>query len=885
MPALDELIGTVIADRYLVRKSIGQGGIGAVFKVTDDRMDRLSALKVLLPRFSTNPHFVTLLEHEAKITAKLQHPNIVNVYDRGQFDGLSYMVTAYVEGCSLKDILSKRAPLSLDNAMAIVVAVASALAYAHRNGVVHRDIKPSNILISREGQVFLTDFGLATAGGRPAVGEPGVIMGTRAYMSPEQAFGRDVDHRSDMYSLGIVVYECLTGTRPFSRETSSVRVTAAMEWVAVPPTSLNAAVPLAVEAVVLKALNENREERFAAIHDFVGALVDAAGACSNDNLSSLVCEADESARSGNTGVFAAEKVPLEGPVPAVYSLRVGTDGMVDDSAELAPKVETLVPAERALWMLLIHTQDGKTRALQLDSDRYTLGRSSANELCYSDDAGLSRQHLVIERSGDTWTVRDLNSKNGTLVNGERITTAFTLGLHDRITAGHLVMEFTVNKAPAANMAVFIDENSDNEGSSSVISNLKLSQNEVGIEGGAQMRALLRAGRELAGNMPLAELFNLIMTLSIDAVGAARGVLMTVEGKDLVVQAARGEGFRISSMVRDRVIREKTSLLVCDARLDEAFAGRESIVQQQIRSMLAVPLQTDDRVIGLIYLDSPHLVHEFTKDDLNLLTVMANVAAIRIEHTRLAEVEQAERALARDLQQAAVIQQGLLPTGAPEVPGVDLAGYNAACSTVAGDYYDFISYSDGRVAIVLGDVAGKGMPAALLMSSLQARVQVLFDDPTDLAALVTRLNRIIATNCPANRFVTFFVGVVNPRTDEMTYCNAGCLPPLLVHRDGRVERLESTGIVLGILPVAPFRQETCRLEVGDVVALFSDGVAERVNQNEEEFGEERVIEVVMKTRNAGAEQIVRAIVDSNEEFARGFPPSDDVTVVVLRRVPI
>src|ERR1700733_9278895 len=196
-----------------------------------------------------------------------------------------------------------------------------------------------------------------------------------------------------------------------------------------------------------------------------------------------------------------------------------------------------------------------------------------------------------------------------------------------------------------------------------------------------MRALIRAGRELAGNMPLAELFKLIMNLSVEAVGATRGVLMTLEGKELVVRAAHGEGFRISSAVRDRVINAKTSLLVRDARLDEAFAGRMSIVQQQIRSMLAVPLQTDDRVIGLIYLDSPHFVHEFTKEDLNLLTVMANVAAIRIEHARLAEVEQAERVLARDLEQAAEIQRGLLPACAPVVPGVDLAGYNAACRTV------------------------------------------------------------------------------------------------------------------------------------------------------------------------------------------------------------
>ncbi len=345
--------------------------------------------------------------------------------------------------------------------------------------------------------------------------------------------------------------------------------------------------------------------------------------------------------------------------------------------------------------LLIHTPDGAVRPLLLERERYSLGRSSANELCYPEDAGLSRQHLVLERGADGWVVRDLGSKNGTFVNGVRINAPFALGKNDRVTAGHIALDFGENSLPppADNTVIFIEGMTPTTSvSTTVATSLKgvLSQ-EKEIEGGPQMRALIRAGRELAGNMPLAELFKLIMNLSVEAVGATRGVLMTLEGSELVVRAALGEGFRISNAVRDRVINEKTSLLVRDARLDEAFADRMSIVQQQIRSMLAVPLQTDDRVIGLIYLDSPHFIKEFTKDDLSLLTVMANVAAIRIEHTRLAEVEQAERIHAKQLEQAAEIQRGLLPVQAPNVPGVDLAGYNAACHTVGGDYYDFLAY--------------------------------------------------------------------------------------------------------------------------------------------------------------------------------------------------
>jgi serine phosphatase RsbU (regulator of sigma subunit)/pSer/pThr/pTyr-binding forkhead associated (FHA) protein len=538
--------------------------------------------------------------------------------------------------------------------------------------------------------------------------------------------------------------------------------------------------------------------------------------------------------------------------------------------------------------LLIHTPDGQTRPLALDRDRFTLGRSSANELCYPEDAGLSRQHLALEKDGDSWVVRDLGSKNGTFVNGIRLNGPHALGKNDRVTAGHIALDFGESSLPppSDHTVVFVDGlNPAATGSTTVATSLQgvLSQDKD-IEGGPQMRALIRAGRELAGNMPLSELFKLIMNLSVEAVGATRGVLMTLEGKELMVQVALGEGFRISSTVRDRVIKEKTSLLVRDARLDEAFADRMSIVQQQIRSMLAVPLQTDDRVIGLIYLDSPHFIKEFSKDDLSLLTVMANVAAIRIEHTRLAEVEQAERLHAKELAQAAEIQRSLLPVKAPNVAGVDMAGYNAACHTVGGDYYDFLPYPDGRVGLLVGDVAGKGMPAALLMSSLQARVQVLFEDPSNLAALVTRLNRIITSNCPSNRFITFFIGVLEPKTGELVYVNAGHNPPLVAHADGSVEKLAGTGLILGILATAAYQQGVCLLDPGDAVLLFSDGVTEAVRPDaDEEFGEDRLAQCLAGLRDRSAESIITCINQRVEEFTGGAPPADDITLVVAKRV--
>jgi serine phosphatase RsbU (regulator of sigma subunit) len=401
-----------------------------------------------------------------------------------------------------------------------------------------------------------------------------------------------------------------------------------------------------------------------------------------------------------------------------------------------------------------------------------------------------------------------------------------------------------------------------------------------------MRALIRAGRELAGHKSLSELFEDILVLSIEAVGASRGVLMTLEGGDLVVRSARGEGLRMSAKVRDSVIEEKKSWLVRDTRLDQALAGRESIVQQQIRSMLAVPLQTEGRVIGLIYLDSPYFVREFKEEDLSLLTVMANIAAVRIEHARLAEVEQAERLMAKDLEQASAIQRGLLPEKAPVVAGFDIAGYNIPCRGVGGDYYDFIHCIDGRVALLVADVAGKGMPAALLMANLQARAQVLFDDPSDLAALVARLNRLIKANVPENRFITFFIGVIDPATGEMTYVNAGHNPPLLVHCKGSVERLEPTGMILGILPKSEYSEKTCRMDEGDVVVLFSDGITEANGlDKDEDFGEDRLASILRETSCKPAQEIIEIIQQRLQTFTAGAPFADDLTLVVARRLAV
>ena len=551
--------------------------------------------------------------------------------------------------------------------------------------------------------------------------------------------------------------------------------------------------------------------------------------------------------------------------------------------------------------LQILSPDGKNRMIPLEGDRICLGRSTTVALSYPNDSGLSRQHMLMEREGDHWTIVDLNSKNGTMLNGHPLTAKTALKSGDRIMAGHLILICDGMSSRTVTPVVTFDAPdpaAGSESSTTVITNLesimradekakeaKDGKGKTESQGFAstQVAALIRAGNELSGDRPLPELFRFILELAIDAVKGDRGILLTLENGALVPQANRGEGFRISSAVRDRVIESGSSVLVRDTANDEALRERKSIVEQNIRSLMAVPLQTGKEIIGIVYVDSPSVLRQFTKDDLNLLTVMANVAAVRIEHTRLAEMERAKQIMARDLDQAAVIQQGYLPTVAPAIKGLDLAGHNAPCRTVGGDYFDFFPYEGSRVAMVLGDVSGKGMPAALLMMGLQARVQTLAEEPRNLAYVMTRLNRLTSANCPENRFITVFFCILNGETGELTFCNAGHNPPLIIRANGKHEKLEGGGPVIGILPFIEYQEYRNSLAVGDTLVIYSDGVTEAADASDDEFETDRLAAAVAKARHLPATRILDAIRQAVTDHVAGAPQSDDITIMVARRV--
>src|SRR5262245_5249772 len=310
--------------------------------------------------------------------------------------------------------------------------------------------------------------------------------------------------------------------------------------------------------------------------------------------------------------------------------------------------------------LLVQCPDGSSKNVPLSGRRLAIGRSSAVELSFPEDAGLSRQHFAFESEdlkGEEWTISDLGSKNGTFVNNIPLKARLILKPGDRITAGHLMIVYAPSDGdPNAGVVVF-----DGEGSSPTTSTVVTSLEAVtgqmpafdraGAKTSGQLQALLKFGEQISGYLSLDEVLPAMLDLAIQAVNAQRGVLMLLEGDQLVAKAHKGDGFRISSAVRDKVLTEKQSILVRDAHLDDAFKGRMSIVEHRVHTMMAAPVQTRERIIGLIYVDSPFILREFTAEDLKLLTLMANFAAFRIENGRLMEVEQAERIMKRDLSQA------------------------------------------------------------------------------------------------------------------------------------------------------------------------------------------------------------------------------------------
>ena len=513
---------------------------------------------------------------------------------------------------------------------------------------------------------------------------------------------------------------------------------------------------------------------------------------------------------------------------------------------------------------------------------FEIGRRETNDLRLAGSE-VSRDHAEIINDDKKYVIRDRNSRYGTFVNGEQITNERLLSHGDRIRLG---------RTGGAEMVFLIDATAPppiERSTTTAIGDLR------------QITALLEGLRALGSGRVLDDVLALVLNSAIEVSGAERGFIMLEgAGGQLEFKMGRGRGrttlsggsFATSRKIPEEVFRTGEPRLVADLLDGELANVHMGTVALGIRNVLCVPLKLvryldradaaeDERRIGVLYLDSREKGILLSSSTKTALETFATEAAVAIENARLYRETMEKARLEQEMRIAAEIQQALLPKMMRDAAYFTAAAASLPCRSIGGDFYDYVDLPDGTLGFVLGDVAGKGPPAALLSAMMQGMFAAQAARSEPPSTTISRVNLALYRRGIESRFVTLMYGALDAN-GRLTYCNAGHNPPLIINEKGdNIRRLECGGPIVGLFEGAPYDEETVTLTPGDWLIVFSDGVSEALSAEGDEYGDARIVNFVQEHAAVEPQQMLEELFADVRKFATGAAQSDDITAMVLR----
>jgi serine phosphatase RsbU (regulator of sigma subunit) len=524
------------------------------------------------------------------------------------------------------------------------------------------------------------------------------------------------------------------------------------------------------------------------------------------------------------------------------------------------------------------------RVVPIAKTPFEIGRRETNDLRLAGSE-VSRDHAEVVTVDNGYVLRDRTSRYGTYVNGEQVTER-TLVHGDRIRLG---------RSGGAEM-VFLTADTEavpeRTATTTAIGDLR------------QIATLLEGLRALGTGRVLDDVLSMVLDSAIDVSGAERGFIMLAPADvdDLEFKMARGRGhstlpgssFATSRKIPEEVFRTGEPRLVADLLDGDLASVHMGTVALGIRNVLCVPLRLvryldkaeavgEERRIGVLYLDSREKGILMSNSTRAALETLATEAAVAIENARLYRETMEKARMEQEMRIAAEIQQSLLPKMARTGSFFNAAAASLPCRSIGGDFYDYVDLPTGALGFALGDVAGKGPPAALLSAMMQGMFAAQAATSDSPSQTIARVNLALYKRGIESRFVTLMYGALRP-DGRLTYCNAGHNPPLVISgSDGAptVRRLECGGPIVGLFENATYDEETVTLAKGDWLIVFSDGVSEAMSLTAEEYEEERIVKLVEKNLAAEPRRMLEALFADVRQFTRGAPQSDDITAMVLR----